>query len=118
MFGGYPGCWREVTGPAHVQFDTLSTGATEIIDANDERIVCQLQVDRCLVHRAAPDRKKIDELGGLSGGPVLREAKTKSGLSTFEFVGIIYEYGKELDCLFIRPAHLIAREGQITGPNE
>lgn len=117
MFGGYPGCWRKAIGPAEVRFDTLSSGATEILDANHERIVCQLQVDKCLVHRATPDRDKIEELGGLSGGPVLRESRTKSGLTTFEFVGVIYEYGKEFDCLFIRPASLITENGEIAGPN-
>ena len=117
MFGGYPGYWREVTGPAEVRFDTLSWGAAEVIDSNIERLVCQLQIDKCLVHRAEPGRDQPGELGGLSGGPVLRQKQSEGGITTFEFVGIIYEYGKEFDCLFIRPASLITEDGRIAGPS-
>ncbi len=113
MFGGFPGYWREVKGPAEIQFDTLSSGSTEVIDVNGERLICQLQIDKCLLHRAEPGRDEPGELTGLSGGPVLRERQSESGITTFEFVGIIYEYGKDLDCLFIRPATLITADGHI-----
>ncbi len=117
MFGGYPGYWREVTGPAEILFDTLSSGSTEVIESNEKRLICQIQIEKCLVHRAEPDREGPGDLSGLSGGPVIRETRSASGIITFEFVGIIYEYGDGFDCLFIRPASLISEDGRIREPN-
>jgi hypothetical protein len=68
------------------------------------------------MHRAQPDRDEPGELVGLSGGPVLRERRSAAGLVTFEFVGVIYEYNKAIDCLYIRPASLIDADGNIKEP--
>jgi hypothetical protein len=46
MFGGYPGYWRQQVGHAEILFDTLSSGATELHDAREDNIVCQLQVEK------------------------------------------------------------------------
>lgn len=116
MFGGYPGYWREQIGHAEIQFDTLSSGSTELHDAREDNIVCQLQVDKCIVHRAQAGRNEPGDLVGLSGGPVLREKRSDAGLVTFEFVGVIYEYNEAIDCLYIRPASLISEDGNIREP--
>lgn len=113
MFGGYPGYWRESTGPQNVRFDTLSSGATEVHDARDDNIVCQLQLERCLTHSFVPGRDNPGELTGLSGGPVLMERQSAGGISVFELIGIIYEYSSSIDALYIRPLSLISSEGVV-----
>jgi len=118
MFGGYPGYWREALGPMDICFSALGCGSSKIISSNDQNLVCQLEIDKCHVHRPEPGREEPGDLTGLSGGPVLREKQTEDGITTFEFVGIIYEYGADLDCLRIRPATLIMADGKIREQGE
>lgn len=114
MFGGYPGYWRDVTGKREIRFDTFSSGASEVHTSRSDTIICRLQLDLCIHHTNVDGRDSPGALTGLSGGPVLIERQSEAGISTFELVGIIYEYSESLDLLHIRPISLISDGGIIS----
>ena len=60
---------------------------------------------------------EMPELGGMSGGPVLQERTSTSGIITLEVVGFIYEYEDNLDALLIRPATCLNEDGTLIDPS-
>lgn len=108
LMGGYPGAWRVKLSSLNFQFDTLSFGGTEVSEATEMNIRCELKVGQSTL--VSKNREKFpDNIGGLSGGPVFHHSVTNRGISKFEFVGVIYEYIHEYDSVLIRPASIFNR---------
>lgn len=102
LFGGYPGQWRERIKINHLGFETLSSGASEVIELSTEIIRCSLSIEECIID--APIRDELPrDLGGLSGGPVFNKIISPSGIESFKLVGIIFQYAEIFDSIVIRP---------------
>jgi len=110
VFAGFPGSRREHVNPGEFIYGIVSSGGTEIVQVSEEIIQCQLLLDQCVVTVQNTD-VPANELPGLSGSPVFQYRLFKSGVSYFDFVGIVFEYGPEFDLLRIRPSHLLNSDG-------
>lgn len=106
LMGGYPGVWRVKLSALEYQFDTLSSGGTEVAEVTKKNIRCELKLDQCIV-TSKHGRDFPENIGGLSGGPVFHHSLTQAGISKFEFVGVIYEHMFEYDSVLIRPASFL-----------
>ncbi|RSD32890.1 hypothetical protein [Vibrio pectenicida] len=106
LFGGYPGVWRVRFSELNIQFDTLSSGGSEVADVTDMNIRCELKLDQCTTI-SEHGHDFPDNLGGLSGGPVFHHSLTDIGISKFEFIGVIYEHIPLFDSVLIRPASVL-----------
>jgi len=108
--GGFPGEWRECPSWNSIVCNAWSNGGTEVSSIRDQYFICQFKREFWVepLHYHYRDGLNLKELGGLSNGPVF----INRGLY-WELIGIIYEFSKEFDLMYIRPANLINHDGKI-----
>jgi len=119
MFGGYPKGRRRAEG-RNVEWASFNTGGARVDQSTGRNVVCRLLTDKDVMERAGFPSGPIPELGGISGGPVLQERATESGIIIPEIIGFIYEHGNEeaeLDLLMIRPITYLNPDGTLNDPN-
>lgn len=106
--GGFPGKWREVVAPRALDFNGYGIGATAATSVTEEKIVCQFERHRWVWSSKRGGLRKIEEIGGMSGGPafVLRPLH-------LDFAGIMYQFNPSFELMFLRPARIINGDGTI-----
>jgi hypothetical protein len=108
--GGFPGKWRQRLSPGTLDFYSYSIGTTAVTLVGEDRFACRFERQRW-ISSFQHEFQDIEELGGMSGGPVFR-----LGCLHWELVGFIYEFSPQYDIMFLRPAHLIQADGSILWP--
>jgi len=93
---GYPGKWRQRMSPEKIDFYGYSIGATAVTSAGEDRFACLFERQRW-VSSFRHELQDLEELGGMSGGPVFR-----LGYLQWELVGFIYEFSPQYDIMFMR----------------
>jgi hypothetical protein len=115
MAGGFPGTGRSQSAAtpvnkAHFLFPTYA----RIVDrVHEDNIGMQLEIAEAFSPQGLIPTPNPD-LGGASGGPVVR-LNPESDLLPVELVGFIYEYHAGFELLYARPASLIDEAGRICG---
>jgi hypothetical protein len=110
-FGGFPGQWRERWAFDEIVFPSFSSGACRVAQVSDDRFACQFEREYWITVFNIDNREHLHDLGGMSGGP----AFIHRGIH-WDFIGIIYEFSSSFDIMYLRPAHLIYRDGSIYDP--
>ena len=110
-FGGFPGSLRELLSFDELAFPSWSSGASRVKAVTDDRFSCVFEREYWVSSFGQQHHMKLRDLGGMSGGP----AFIKRDLY-WDFAGLIYEFSKEFDIMFFRPASLFASDGTIQGP--
>lgn len=110
-FGGFPGSLRERLSFDELGFYSWSSGACHMESVTDDRISCVFEREYWVRSFGQKHHMELRDLGGMSGGPV----SIHRGLH-WDFVGLIYEFSKEFDIMFFRPAALLCPDGSIQGP--
>jgi hypothetical protein len=113
MAGGYPGVGRSQSlarpvSAAHFLFPTYARIVDRVYEDN---IALQLETAEAFSPQGLVPRSNPD-LGGASGGPVVR-LNPEADLLPVELVGFIYEYHQGFERLYARPASLIDEAGRI-----
>lgn len=111
LLGGWPGSGRGEIAREHLIFGSFSSGGSEVQSVQTDVFTCRIEFDACFVssNRGATS---LPALPGISGGPVFVETELESGMTVFDFVGVIFEYHEGLDILRARPISLIGVNGQ------
>lgn len=66
---GFPGVWREQNGVNRFTMFMFGHGATQVESIAERHFVTRIELERCVsIHSV----KEVDDLGGMSGGPVFR----------------------------------------------
>jgi len=112
-FAGFPGSWRNPTGPASMDMFIFSHGATMVESAGAAHFYSRLELDKC--EGVTFFDKEIDNIGGLSGGPVF--AWKRDELQA-QLLGIIIEYQENYDLLYIRSTRLLLENGTLLSEME
>jgi hypothetical protein len=109
--GGYPAVWRDRVAWDTLEFKGYSIGATPVTTVRETQIGCRFERDRWVWNSKLDGLVDPLDLGGMSGGPafVLRSLH-------WELAGVVFEFNPNLDVLFLRPAHMIERNGLVRGP--
>jgi len=89
MFGGYPATYRNERPDGTVDFN-FAWFAAKVQSSSSKNVGMVLGISRSISVGSSPITKDID-LGGWSGGPVLRVAD-EGGIERLELSAIIYEY--------------------------
>ncbi|WP_316151005.1 hypothetical protein [Cupriavidus sp. BIC8F] len=103
-FGGFPGDLRLQPSVAEFNFGSYSCGATPVTTSRDDYLVCQFERAEWVRQGYEPEPATI---GGISGCPVLRIHESEAGIISHSFAGIVYEYSREFDLLYIVQAAAI-----------
>jgi hypothetical protein len=112
-YGGYPGELRKALSFNELSFGSYSSGASRVTATHDNFFVCQFEREHWVTHHFEPEPTTIR---GMSGGPVFAIRRSKdSGLVTYEFVGIIYQFSEEFELLYVRLAGVLGSDGSVTG---
>lgn len=106
--GGFPGSWREAVALNEIRSNSYSIGATAVSSVAEDHFACRFERDRWVWASRVHTLGDVNDLGGLSGGPVFALRGFR-----YDLVGIIYEFSRDFDILFLRPAHLIHVDGRI-----
>jgi hypothetical protein len=106
---GFPGIWRDQIALGHLRLYSLSSGASEVLSVQPDRITTAIQIDDCISQ--INHGVVLGSLGGISGGPVF--AWRKHSFLIAELVGFIYEYQEALDLLFVRSAAVLDDTGLV-----
>jgi hypothetical protein len=109
-FGGFPGVWRQNLSWHEIQFDSWSSGGTEVSSVSEDHFVCQFEREFWVETFNLRGRDGLDlrNLGGLSGSPVFIHRSIY-----LELVGIVYEFSESLDLMYTRPVRFIREDGTI-----
>jgi len=110
-FGGFPGSLRERLSFDELEFPSWSSGACRVEAVADDRFSCVFEREYWVTSFGQKHHMELKDLGGMSGGP----AFIHRGLH-WDFVGLIYEFSKEFDIMFFRPAALVCADGSIQEP--
>lgn len=108
--GGFPGVWRKHISWYETIANSWSSGATQVSLVREKHFVCQFEREYWVesFNKYGHDGLNLHELVSLSGGPVFIHRNIY-----WEFIGIIYEFSKDFDLMYIRPASLILEDGTI-----
>jgi hypothetical protein len=107
-FAGFPGTWREQSGVNSMSFFMLAYGAAGVYSVGETHFYSRLEIE--VSEGKTYYNKKIVDLGGMSGGPVLR---WRSGQVRPDLVGFITEYQASLDLLHIRSSSVLESDGRL-----
>ena len=110
-FGGFPGRWRERYAFDEIVFPSFSIGACMVKQVAEDRFACQFEREYWVNSFNTDNRPHLYDLGGMSGCP----AFIHRGLY-WDFVGVIYAFSAPYDIMYLRPAHLLCRDGSIRDP--
>ncbi len=111
-FGGFPGQWRECLASAELEFGSFSSGACRVATVSEERFSCQFEREYWVKSFGESKGFDLKNLGGLSGGPSFIKRKLH-----WELVGFIYEFSREFDIMFFRPAGIIQLNDSPKSPS-
>ena len=115
-FGGFIGEWVSRPEKNTLIFDTFSIGDTQIVTVEEDQFSCR--IDNLKNYKEVFNyfnRSEPKNIGGLSGGPILKIIQNQSGIIHWELAGIIYEgrYDSGTLKLYGRFAKLIQDNGKI-----
>ena len=106
---GFPGSGRQDYDDNYYRFHSFSAGTVEIASLRESHLYTRIELDQSIVAGARPEI--TSELGGLSGGPVL--VWRKGVVLKTELVGMVVEYQKNLDLLFVRRLGCVRSNGTL-----
>jgi len=112
MFGGFPRDER-LNADRNIIYGFVSAGAAMAYSVSDTNIVCRVEEDRAYIDEAGFHKHPSIDLAGMSGGPVLVERTTDTGIVVLDLVGFIYEHIAAYDALRIRPATYLNIDGTL-----
>lgn len=107
LLGGLPGSFRKHFPTNEILFQTFSVGGAFVASLSETQFAVQFERENWVSHPKVIDPRQVYELGGISGGPVFIERREKSGLTSFELIGIIKEFSPSFDLLFAAHASQI-----------
>ena len=109
-FGGFPGKWRQYPSWNEIKYGTFSNGACQVTSVRDEYFIVQFERAYWVesFNNIGKEDKPLDDIAGLSGGPVL----IHRGLY-WELVGIISEFSKQFDLMRVCTTQCINIDGTI-----
>lgn len=107
-FGGFPGDWRSVKSMDELEFNSWSSGATEISSVSENQFVCKFEREYWVAAIGDDDGIAFSKLGGLSGGPALVDR----GLY-WDLIGIISQYHEKYDAMFFPLLSAVNIDGTI-----
>jgi hypothetical protein len=113
-YGGFPAELQRVESEAEINFGTYSSGACRVSDAHGDYIACEFERAYWVQNFGEVEPEKI---GGLSGGPVFK-IRNQGGLTTYHFMGIIFQYHADPETLFIRSAHAMPNLLNLIAEND
>lgn len=102
-FGGFPGNLRKLASFDELDFGSYSSGACQVTDKHSDYFVCEFERKYWIRHFS---ESEPETLGGLSGGPAFA-IRYASGISSYEFVGWVYQIHPETETLMMRHASVI-----------
>ena len=111
--GGFPASLRQVMGPGRVAFGpwtvlSIARGVT------DDQITWKFAKEYLVSQPANPQSGAARfELGGISGGPLLRVGESAGGLVGFRLSGIISQARPEYEFVVAKRADFIRADGTI-----
>ena len=111
-FVGFAASKRIHLGKNHFEFGAVCSGASEVISVQEDVITCQFNIDKCVVSFDR-DGKGLEDVAGMSGGPVFIQRTSPGGVDILDFSGVIFEHHSEWDTLRIRPGSLIDGDGRV-----
>ena len=113
MLGGYPARMRVLRAPAQLTFVpwvVLSVAR----GVSDDQITWKFASEFLASTPAYPiPAKEAFELGGASGGPVLRVGESPNGIVGFRLAGIISEARPDYECVIAKRADYVREDGSI-----
>lgn len=113
-YGGFPAELQKVESEREINFGTYSSGACRISDVHGDYIACEFERAYWVQNFGEVEPEKI---GGLSGGPAFK-IRNQGGLTTYHFMGIIFQYHADPETLFIRSAHAMPNLLNLITENE
>jgi hypothetical protein len=112
-FGGFPGTWRQHVSWNELVFDSFSVGPCNIGSVSEDKFICQFEREYWMKSFDYHGHGELHDLGGLSGAPVFLIRNIRSGIISFEFVGIVLEFNPRFDLMVARSAKYIRKDGSI-----
>jgi hypothetical protein len=112
-FGGYPGSWRTMPQKDQIIFDSFSSGACKVASVGDDYLMCKFEREYWVKSFSLRPDDELPDIGGLSGAPVFLLNETKSGITVYDFIGIIYEFSSEFELMRVRLSRFIRKDGSI-----
>jgi len=112
-FGGFPGTWRQYPASNEIIFDTFSCGAEEIASVSQDKFIVKFSRKDWVESFNNHQHKKLCDLGGLSGSPCFLIKKLPSNILTFSLIGIVFEFSKMADAMYVTMVHYINKNGVI-----
>lgn len=106
-FGGFPGKWKQNPSGVEFIFDTFSIGPSPVTSVSEDYFICQLEREYCVKSIDRHHHNDLHDLGGLSGSPVFLIKNLHSGITSFLFVGIAYQFSSEFDLMYVRSVKYI-----------
>lgn len=104
-FGGFPGELRKVQSFDELSFGTFGSAAARVTAAREDYIVCQFDEENWV--RCGFEQSPVS-IGGMSGGPVFAlRTSAETQITTYEFIGHIYEFSEDFKLLYIRLARAL-----------
>lgn len=105
-FGGYPGVFRIREELRHVNFHTMSSGASIVHEISDKNIIVSIDHnEESITHLSST--APPPNIRGVSGGPVF-EINSSGRFMTIRFSGIVSECSENLQVMFAKPVGLFA----------
>ena len=112
-FGGFPGLWREQVRRREFEFSAFTAATSKVGFFSNNYFVIQLEREYWIKIFNYDDRADLHRLDGLSGAPVFSERRMREFLTTFELVGVAYQFSEEFDLLYAILVQLIRNDGRL-----
>lgn len=111
-FGGFPGILRSALSNRDLEFGSWSSGATQVDSVSPRQFISRFERDYWIQSFGGQEAFALNNLGGLSGGPVFIWRGLRCDL-----VGIVKEYHEEYDAMFFASLEWVTDEGEIVAPH-
>ena len=110
-FGGFPGALRTMVSFDEIDFESWSSGASEVSSVSEHQFVSAFDREYWVNSFGAERDMDFKALGGMSGGP----AFINRGLY-WDLAGIVSEYSANYDAVFFSSAKALQADGAIEKP--